>query len=66
MLALVERAGSAPGDTANADDELQLILEALLPEKESIAKITRTCLSDNEAKVTAVATKICGAISWWP
>ena len=66
LLALVERAGSAPGDTANADDELQLILEALLPEKESIAKIARTCLSDNEAKVTAVATKICGAISWWP
>lgn len=66
LLALVERAGSAPGDTANADDELQQILEALLPEKESIAKIARTCLSDNEAKVTAVATKICGAISWWP
>ena len=66
LLALVERAGSAPGDTADTDDELQLILEALLPEKESIAKIARTCLSDNEAKVTAVATKICGAISWWP
>ena len=77
LLSLVERAGSAPGDTANAPrssdgmdanngNDLQLMLEALLPEKEIIAKIARTCLSDNEAKVTAVATKICGAISWWP
>jgi proteasome component ECM29 len=73
LLALVERAGSAPGDnviaarsSSGVDAELQLMLEALLPEKENIAKIARTCLSDNEAQVTDVATKICGAISWWP
>lgn len=76
LLALVERAGSASdttGSTAKSSSgnnsggtKRQLMLEALLPEKERIAKIARTSLSDNEAKNTEVATKICGGISCWP
>ena len=44
----------------------QLILEALLPHKEEMLRMSRTCLSDPEAKVTAVATDVCGSMGWWP
>ena len=50
----------------SASDEKQLVLEALLPEKERILKIAKESLKDNEAKVTALAAEICGALSWWP
>ena len=72
LHALVNRAGSfsdASGSVvASGSDaaDKQLILEAILPEKERIQKIARTSLTDNEAQVTAVATEICGALSWWP
>mmetsp|Transcript_36456 Transcript_36456/g.48253 ORF Transcript_36456/g.48253 Transcript_36456/m.48253 type:complete len:106 (+) Transcript_36456:4474-4791(+) len=52
--------------TSNAQADRQLMLEALLPHKEKIIKLARASLSDNEAKVTAVATDICGTVAWWP
>ena len=65
LLSLVKRAGST-NDVTSASDEKQLVLEALLPEKERILKIAKESLKDNEAKVTALAAEICGALSWWP
>eukprot|EP00978_Attheya_sp_CCMP212_P004710 scaffold10348_cov54-Attheya_sp.AAC.3 len=51
---------------SNAESDRQLMLEALLPHKEQIVKLTRAALRDAESKVTAVATDILSAISWWP
>ena len=48
------------------NQEGQIILEALLPYKEQIVKLARRSLSDNESKVTAISSTICGIISWWP
>ena len=52
------------GSIENQDG--QIILEALLPHKEQIVKLARRSLSDNESKVTAISSTICGIISWWP
>ena len=69
--ALVSRAGdaAAAGNTASNmvdSDDRQLILEAVLPHKESILRISRKALSDSEAKVTALSSEILSAMSWWP
>ena len=44
----------------------QLILEAMLPNKETMLKLARQVLSDSEAKVTALSSDILSAMSWWP
>ena len=44
----------------------QLILEIILPYKESIQGLAKRSLNDSEAKITAQATKILGIISSWP
>lgn len=46
--------------------EQQLMLEALMPYKEKILEIGRSSLCDIEPKVSAVASKICNSITWWP
>jgi len=50
----------------DTDSDKTLMLEALLSKKEVILKLVKVCLADNEAKVTAIATEICSAASWWP
>ena len=44
----------------------QLLLEAMLPHKETMLKLARQVLSDSEAKVTALSSDILSALSWWP
>ena len=76
LRALVLRAGDAtdsssvfsigPKQTTGSSTNKQLILEALLPSKEKIIKISRSSLSDSESQVTEVATEVCSALSWWP
>eukprot|EP00592_Proboscia_alata_P011054 CAMPEP_0194364980 /NCGR_PEP_ID=MMETSP0174-20130528/12930_1 /TAXON_ID=216777 /ORGANISM="Proboscia alata, Strain PI-D3" /LENGTH=2864 /DNA_ID=CAMNT_0039139339 /DNA_START=143 /DNA_END=8734 /DNA_ORIENTATION=+ len=50
--------------TCGTAQERQLMLEALLPHKERILEISRTCLTDNESKVTAVSSDICAVLAW--
>jgi hypothetical protein len=82
LLALVKRAGDATmsggssvfsmtTSTAAAGSdagrqEKQLALEALLPHKETILHLARSTLTDSEAKVTATASEVCSAMTWWP
>ncbi len=47
-------------------DENQLMLEALLPIKESIISVAKNSLLDSEARVTAIASDILASLSWWP
>ena len=49
-----------------SDPENQLLLEAILPFKEKIIGIARRSLTDNESQVTATASKLTVAMSWWP
>ena len=44
----------------------QLLLEAVLPYKENIVTMARKSLADNESEVTATASRISLAMSWWP
>jgi hypothetical protein len=44
----------------------QLVLEALLPQKEKMNKLAKQALSDSEAKVTALASDALSAMAWWP
>jgi hypothetical protein len=55
--------GSSLADT---DQKKQLILETILPYKESIQALAKRSLNDSEAKVTAKSTKILGIMSSWP
>uniref|UniRef100_A0A7S4MII8 Non-specific serine/threonine protein kinase n=1 Tax=Odontella aurita TaxID=265563 RepID=A0A7S4MII8_9STRA len=55
-----------PGIVGKTNPDCQLLLEAVLPYKETITKLAKLGLADNEPKVTAVATEILGSISWWP
>jgi len=72
LLCLCQRLGVAPSHTGKIGEindgghERQLLLEALLPCKERIQEIAKISLSDNESKVTSIASDICNAISWWP
>jgi hypothetical protein len=52
--------------TTPSDENEQLILEALLPFKEEILQLARSSLSDSQPEVTAVASEVCGLLSWWP
>ncbi len=58
--------GSSNLAESSDEKERQLLLEAILPYKERIQGIARSCMADNEAKVTAAASEIMSDISWWP
>jgi proteasome component ECM29 len=66
---IVLRAGTTPQhrDTFNeVGIEKQLMLESILPHKESIQRLASRCLSDAEAAVTALSTKVLNAMATWP
>lgn len=63
LLSLVLRVEEGSHET---DQAKQLVLEVILPYKESIQDLAKRCLNDSEAKITAQATKILGIISSWP
>jgi len=66
-LCILKSLSDRVSQKGNIDEqERQVIFEALLPYKEQIIKLARRSLSDNESKVTAIGSAICGAISWWP
>jgi hypothetical protein len=44
----------------------QLLLEALLPQKERMLKLAKQTWDDSEAQVTALASEILIAMAWWP
>lgn len=46
--------------------EKALLLDAVLPEKESILVFGRKALQDSEPKVSALAAKMIGEMAWWP
>jgi len=54
---------SGAGDIAN---EKQLLLESILPHKETIQELAKKSLNDPEPKVTELATKILSVLSTWP
>lgn len=60
---LVARAGDASGGVAPGG---KMVLEALLPHKETILKQVRACLRDSESRVTALASDILSSMAWWP
>ncbi|CAB9497586.1 associated protein ECM29 homolog [Seminavis robusta] len=64
LHSLVARAGSKAID--GKDQERQLLLESILPEKERILSISRNMLSDSEPKVTAQSASLLSLMSWWP
>eukprot|EP00551_Chaetoceros_affinis_P007513 CAMPEP_0203684740 /NCGR_PEP_ID=MMETSP0090-20130426/48190_1 /ASSEMBLY_ACC=CAM_ASM_001088 /TAXON_ID=426623 /ORGANISM="Chaetoceros affinis, Strain CCMP159" /LENGTH=1703 /DNA_ID=CAMNT_0050553919 /DNA_START=614 /DNA_END=5725 /DNA_ORIENTATION=+ len=47
-------------------NEMQLMLEALLPLKEKMTRVAKSSLTDSESKVTSVASEIISSMSWWP
>lgn len=73
LRSLVKRAGSnsnvvsmhASITTTSTTDDEQKVLEALLPFKEDIVRQARHSLSDTQPEVTALASEICGMVSWW-
>jgi len=64
LLSLVDRVGKQKVSAVDSDN--QLILEAILPYKERIIAVARKCLADNEAQVTAAASRISLTMAWWP
>merc|ERR1712085_29775 len=64
LLSLVSRVGDQ--NMSKADDEKQLIMEAILPYKERIIDLARKSLSDSESQVTATASKMTLTMAWWP
>lgn len=54
------------GEKGDLVQEKQLILETVLPHKESIQELAKKSLTDSEAKVTALATEILSVLSTWP
>lgn len=72
LNALVNRAGKATssgGPSTGLEvlgQDRQLVLEALLPQKEKMNKLAKQALSDSEAKVTAFASDALSAMAWWP
>jgi proteasome component ECM29 len=65
-LTIIESLTSRAGTGHNTSNEMQLVLEALLPHKELIVRLVRSSLSDSEAKVTALSSNIITHMSWWP
>ena len=67
---MIARAGNATdtsGSVLNPEArERQLILEALLPEKERMLSLARQTLSDPEPQVTALCSSVLSAMAWWP
>jgi proteasome component ECM29 len=69
LYAIVLRSGKrvAVGNgIVETAQEKQLILESILPHKESIQDLAKRSLHDSEAQVTALATKILSILSTWP
>lgn len=69
LRAAVERVGSraiVAGSQNAEEQERQLTLEGMLPQKEAIVKVTRKSLTDPESKVTALSSEIIGMMAWWP
>eukprot|EP00934_Nitzschia_sp_Nitz4_P006344 Nitzschia sp. Nitz4//scaffold36_size144017//17459//24583//NITZ4_003068-RA/size144017-snap-gene-0.188-mRNA-1//1//CDS//3329549402//6334//frame0 len=66
LQALIARVGASRGGQPTTTEERQLTLEALLPQKESLAKVAKDALKDSEARVTACATEILREIALWP
>uniref|UniRef100_A0A7S0TDY8 HEAT repeat-containing protein 1 n=1 Tax=Pseudo-nitzschia delicatissima TaxID=44447 RepID=A0A7S0TDY8_9STRA len=72
LLSLVLRAENVSSSAvvergmSETDQTKQLILEIILPYKESIQDRAKRSLNDSEAKITAQATKVLGIISTWP
>ena len=58
--------GKSSSGTDVNQNEKQLALETLLPHKESILQLARSSLTDNESKVTALASEVSSAMTWWP
>lgn len=51
---------------SSSESERQILLESVLPFKESITDIVKSCLTDSEAQVTKLASDILASISFWP
>lgn len=69
LCALVARAGSraiVAGSQNAEEQERQLTLEGMLPQKEAIMKVARKSLTDPESKVTALSSEMIGMMAWWP
>ena len=64
LQSLVQRAGTA--GLVGQEEHRSIVLEAILPHKETILQQLRSCLADSEAKITALSSDILRAISWWP
>jgi hypothetical protein len=58
--------GTPPSVVDANQKEKQLALETLLPHKETILQLARSSLTDNESKVTALASDVINAMVWWP
>jgi hypothetical protein len=56
---------TSPSTDAN-QKERQFALETLLPHKEPILLLARSALTDSEPNVTALASDVCSAMTWWP
>jgi hypothetical protein len=54
------------GGRKNASIDMQLNLEALLPHKEVILRLTRSCLSDSESSIIALSSSVVSSMAWWP
>ena len=62
--ALVNRVGKQVVGASESDR--QLLLEAVLPYKETIVGLAHRSLSDSESHVTATASSITLVTAWWP
>jgi len=65
-LKILESLTTRVGTSANTSSDRQLLLEALLPQKEVIVKLLRSSLSDSESKVTSLSSSIIASMSFWP
>ncbi|KAG7360904.1 proteasome stabiliser [Nitzschia inconspicua] len=65
LQSVVMRGGEGTGEISQGGEK-ELILEAILPFKEIIQGLVRKALIDNEAHVTALATKILSLLTAWP
>jgi hypothetical protein len=67
---MIKRAGNVTEnvsfDQSPEARDKQLVLEAMLPQKEKMLKLARQALSDSEAQVTALSSDVISAMAWWP
>jgi hypothetical protein len=66
LKSLCGRAKPQNAIRVNGGNEMQLILEALLPLKEKMVCIAKSNLTDAESCVTAISSDIIAAMTWWP